>query len=86
VDKKEAVKMVNELVNHIRNDFLRANPLFSKHILVDLWWIHFEGNLQMIIKTTELYVYLSKNERYTRELNKVKIKPIPPAYLPHNIQ
>jgi hypothetical protein len=82
MDKKQGVKMMNELVNHIRNDFLRANPLFSKPILVDLWWIDFEGNLQMIIKTTELYVYLCKNERYPCELNKVKIKPIPPAYLP----
>jgi len=36
----------------------------------------------MIIKTTELYVYLCKNERYPRQLNKVKIKHIPPAYLP----
>jgi hypothetical protein len=36
----------------------------------------------MIIKTIKLYVYLCKNERYPRELNKVKIKPIPPAYLP----
>jgi prefoldin subunit 5 len=81
-DKKQGVKMVNDLVNYIRNDFLRANPLFSKPILVDLWWIDFEGNLQMIIKTTELYVYLCKNERYPSELNNIKINPIPPAYLP----
>jgi hypothetical protein len=36
MDKKKGVKMVNELVNHIRNDFFRANSLFSKPILVDL--------------------------------------------------
>jgi len=35
----------------------------------------------MIIKTTELYVYLYKNERYPSELNNIKINPIPPAYL-----
>jgi hypothetical protein len=29
-----------------------------------------------------MYVYLCKIERYPRELNKVKIKPVPPAYLP----
>ncbi len=49
VDKKKGVKMVNELVNHIRNDFLRANSLFSAPILGDLCWIDFEDNLQMII-------------------------------------
>lgn len=81
-DKKIGVKMVNDLIKHIRDNFLRINPLFSKPILVDLWWIDFEGNLQMIIKTTELYVYLCKNERYPKELNNIKINPIPPAYLP----
>jgi hypothetical protein len=69
-------------MNHIRNDFMRENPLFSKPLLVDLWWIDSEGNIQMIIKTNELYVYLCKCERYPSELNEVKIKPKPPAYLP----
>jgi hypothetical protein len=81
-DKKQGVKMMSELMNHIRNYFIREYPLFSKPLLVDLWWIDFEGNLQMIIKTTELYVYLCKGERYPSELNKIKIKPKLPAYLP----
>ncbi|CAM2730222.1 unnamed protein product [Rotaria socialis] len=81
-DKKEGAKLVNELLNYIRNDFKRENPSFSKPILVDLWWFDLEGNLQMIIKSTELYVYLCKKERYPSELNNIKINPIPPAHLP----
>ncbi|CAF2957415.1 unnamed protein product [Rotaria sp. Silwood2] len=62
--------------------FLTQNPCFSKDILVDLWWIDPEGNIQLIIKTTDLYVYLCKKDRYPNQLNNVKINPIPPNHLP----
>ncbi|CAF3342598.1 unnamed protein product [Rotaria sp. Silwood2] len=81
-DKKQGVKLVNELLKYIRNDFLFENPSFSKQILVDIWWIDLEGNMQLIIKTTELYVYLCKKERYPDELINIKINPIPPTHLP----
>ncbi|CAF3749625.1 unnamed protein product [Rotaria sp. Silwood1] len=81
-DKKQGVKMVNELMKYIKNDFLCAYPLFTKPLLVDLWWIDLEGNLQMIIKTTELYIYLCNKDRYPNELFNFKIKPSPPAHLP----
>ncbi|CAF3794175.1 unnamed protein product [Rotaria sordida] len=81
-DKKQGVKMVNELMKYIKIDFLRAYPLFTKPLLVDLWWIDSEGNLQMIIKTTELYIYLCNKDRYPNELFNFKIKPNPPAHLP----
>jgi hypothetical protein len=38
--------------------------------------------LQIIIKTTELYVYLCKQERYPKELNDIKLTPHPPSHLP----
>ncbi|CAF4589736.1 unnamed protein product [Rotaria sp. Silwood2] len=38
--------------------------------------------MQLIIKTTELYVYLCKKERYPDELINIKINPIPPTHLP----
>ncbi|CAM4833802.1 unnamed protein product [Rotaria magnacalcarata] len=82
-DKRQGVKLVNELISYIKNDFLHENPFFSKPILIDVWWIDLEGNLRMIIKTTELYVYLCKKERYAKELINIKINPIPPVHLPY---
>ncbi|CAF1170020.1 unnamed protein product [Rotaria sp. Silwood1] len=81
-DKKQDEKLVNELLKYIRNDFLYENLSFSKPILVDTWWIDFEGNIQLIIKTTELYVYLCKKERYPSELINININPISTTHLP----
>ena len=81
-DKKQGVKIVNELMKYVKNDFVRAYPLFAKPLLADIWWIDSEGNLQMIIKTTELYIYLCNKDRYPNELLNFKIKPNPPAHLP----
>ncbi|CAF4792174.1 unnamed protein product, partial [Rotaria sp. Silwood2] len=36
----------------------------------------------MIIKTTELYIYLCNKDKYPSELFNFKIKPNPPAHLP----
>ncbi|CAF1135953.1 unnamed protein product [Didymodactylos carnosus] len=56
--------------------------MFSKPLLVDLWWIDPQGNVQMVIKTTELYVYLCKQERHPKTLNNTTIIPHLPAHLP----
>ncbi|CAF4010967.1 unnamed protein product [Rotaria sordida] len=81
-ERKEGKKLINDLMKFITRGFLTQNPCFSKDIFVDLWWIDLEGNIQLIIKTTDLYVYLCKKDRYPNEVNHVKINPIPPTRLP----
>ncbi|CAF1547104.1 unnamed protein product, partial [Didymodactylos carnosus] len=81
-DKKDGVKLINDLIKYIKVDFTTQNPMFSKPLLVDLWWIDPQGNVQMVIKTTELYVYLCKQERYPKTLNNTTIIPHLPAHLP----
>ncbi|CAF4475284.1 unnamed protein product [Rotaria magnacalcarata] len=58
------------------------NLRLSDDILFDLWWIDVDGNIQIIIKSTDLYVYLCKSDRYPKEVHNIKIKPIPPIHLP----
>ncbi|CAF3320914.1 unnamed protein product [Rotaria sp. Silwood2] len=81
-NRKDGTKLINELIKSITSDFLIQNPRFSHEILFDLWWIDADGNIQIIIKTTDLYVYLCKRDRYPNQLNNVKINPIPPTHLP----
>ncbi|CAF1130663.1 unnamed protein product, partial [Didymodactylos carnosus] len=81
-DKKIALKIVNELFVYIKDDFRRQNPTYALPLLADLWWIDGKGNLRMIIKSNEIYVYLTKKERYPKELLKIKLNPHPPQRLP----
>ncbi|CAF1128488.1 unnamed protein product, partial [Didymodactylos carnosus] len=81
-DKKIALKIVNELFVYIKDDFRRQNPTHASPLLADLWWIDGKGNLRMIIKSNEIYVYLTKKERYPKELLKIKLNPHPPQHLP----
>ncbi|CAF1235139.1 unnamed protein product [Rotaria sp. Silwood1] len=80
--RKEGTRLINDLIKFITPGFLNQNPCFSKDIFVDLWWIDPEGNIQLIINSTDLYVYLCKKDRYPNQLNNVKINPIPPNHLP----
>ncbi|CAF4113469.1 unnamed protein product, partial [Rotaria sp. Silwood1] len=82
IDKKQGQKLIMNLIKSIKSDFITQNPKFNKIILFDLWWIDSNGDLQIIIKTTELYVYLCKTERYPKELNGIKIIPHHPSHLP----
>ncbi|CAF4950596.1 unnamed protein product [Rotaria sp. Silwood1] len=82
IDKKQGQKLIMNLIKSIKSDFITQNPKFNKIILFDLWWIDSNGDLQIIIKTTELYVYLFKTERYPKELNGIKIIPHHPSHLP----
>ncbi|CAF2812334.1 unnamed protein product [Rotaria sp. Silwood2] len=81
-DRKDGTKLINELIKFITPGFLIQNPRFSHDILIDLWWIDPDGNIQLIIKAIDLYVYLYKRDRYLNQLNNVKINPIPPTHLP----
>jgi hypothetical protein len=74
--------LINDLIKFITPGFLIQNPRFSHDILFDLWWIDPDGNIQIIIKTTDLYVFLCKLDRYPNQLNNVAINPIPPTHLP----
>ncbi|CAF3260306.1 unnamed protein product [Rotaria sp. Silwood2] len=66
-DRKDGTKLINELIKSITSDFLIQNPRFSHEILFDLWWIDADGNIEIIIKTTDLYVCISVQ---TRSLSK----------------
>ncbi|CAF1120850.1 unnamed protein product [Rotaria sp. Silwood1] len=81
-ERKEGTRLINDLIKTITPGFLTQNPCFSNDIFVDLWWINPEGNIQLIIKSTDLYVYLCKKDRYPNQINNVKINPIPPNHLP----
>ncbi|CAF4381649.1 unnamed protein product [Rotaria sp. Silwood2] len=81
-DKKNGQKIITDLIKAIKPDFIIENPKFNKVILFDLWSIDSNGDIQIIIKTTELYVYLCKSERYPKELNGVRIVPHHPPDLP----
>jgi hypothetical protein len=81
-DTKQGSKLINELIKSIKTKFLYENPMFTKPLLFDLWWIDPAGDLQIIIKTTELYVFLCKQERYPKELIDIKLTPHPPSHLP----
>ncbi|CAF4570417.1 unnamed protein product [Didymodactylos carnosus] len=61
---------------------LVKNPSFRNIPIFDLWWIDLNGDLQIIIKTTELYVYLCKPDRYPKQVNGITITPHPPSHLP----
>ncbi|CAF3578927.1 unnamed protein product [Rotaria sp. Silwood1] len=82
IERKEGTRLINDLIKSITPGFLTQNPCFSNDIFVDLWWIDPEGNIQLIIKSTDLYVYLCKKDRYPKQINNVKINPIPPNHLP----
>ncbi|CAF1429444.1 unnamed protein product [Adineta steineri] len=81
-DPKQGSKLINELIKSIKDDFMIKNSSFSKPVLFDLWWINPQGDLQIIIKTIELYVYLCRRERYPKELLNIKLDPYPPKHLP----
>lgn len=81
-DRKDGTKLINDLIKFITPGFLIQNPRFSHDILFDLWWIDPDGNIEIIIKTTDLYVFLCKLDRYPNQLNNVAINPIPPTHLP----
>jgi len=71
------------LIKYIKTDFLSENPMFSKPLLFNIWWIDSVGDLQIVIKTTELYFYLCKQERYPKQLLiDIKLIPHPPSHLP----
>jgi hypothetical protein len=70
------------LIKSIKTDFIAEDAMFSKPLLFDIWWIDPGGDLQIIIKTTELYVYLCKQERYPKELIGIKLIHHPPSHLP----
>ncbi|CAF2202146.1 unnamed protein product [Rotaria magnacalcarata] len=74
--------MINDLITYITPGFRMQNLRLSDDILFDLWWIDVDGNIQIIIKSTDLYVYLCKSDRYPKEVHNIKIKPIPPIHLP----
>ncbi|CAF1102001.1 unnamed protein product [Didymodactylos carnosus] len=76
-DKKKAAKMINELIS-----FIKARFSFSTEILFDSWWIDLSGDVQILIKNTELYVCLCNNERYPEHLNGTEISPVLPLHLP----
>ena len=59
-DKKQGQLIVNDLIKSIIPDFRKEYPRFNKTILFDLWWIDPKGDLTIIIKTTELYVFMCK--------------------------
>lgn len=81
-DKKQGQKLITELIQLIKPGFMTENPKFNKTILFDIWWIDANGDLQIIIKTLELYVYLCKTDRYPKEVNGTKIVPSCPLHLP----
>ncbi|CAF4121770.1 unnamed protein product, partial [Adineta steineri] len=81
-DPKQGSKLINELIKSIKDDFMIKNSSFSKPILFHLWWINPQGDLQIIIKTIEPYVYLCRRERYPKELLNIKLDPYPPQHLP----
>ncbi|CAF1166284.1 unnamed protein product [Didymodactylos carnosus] len=67
-DKKQGQKLVTELLKFIKDDFSHQSPSFRNIPIFDLWWIDLNGDLQIIIKTTELYVYLCKPDRYPKDV------------------
>ncbi|CAF1544419.1 unnamed protein product, partial [Didymodactylos carnosus] len=81
-DQKEGAHLVHSFSNYIKNDFLTQNPMYRKPIQFDVWWIDSQGNLHIITKETDIYIYLSKIERYPVELNNIKLQPYPPSHLP----
>jgi len=70
------------LIKYIKTDFLSENPMFSKSLLFDIWSIDSIGDLQSVIKTTELYIYLCEQERYPKELIDIKLIPHLPTHVP----
>ncbi|CAF1328687.1 unnamed protein product [Didymodactylos carnosus] len=58
------------------------NTNFRQSILFDLWWIDTDDHLHIVIQTTEIYVYLCKKDRWSKEVDGIKIFSFPPAHLP----
>ncbi|CAF0986804.1 unnamed protein product [Didymodactylos carnosus] len=81
-NQKNAAKLVCEILNYVKSDFTKLNPVYSKPLLFDMWWIDGSGYLQMIIKSIELYVFLCNKERYPQELMNMKLTAHPPQHLP----
>ncbi|CAF1227955.1 unnamed protein product [Didymodactylos carnosus] len=80
--KETAVKMSTDLIEHIKNDFRRENPNFMGALLFDSCWIDSTGDVQLLTKTTALYVFLCRKDRYPRKLCDIEVMPLPPRHLP----
>lgn len=81
-DQREGSKFIQAFINCIKSDFYNQNVSYNKPLLFDLWWIDKEGNIRIIVKSTEINVYLSQANRYPKQVNDIKITPYPPKHLP----
>ncbi|CAF1292848.1 unnamed protein product [Didymodactylos carnosus] len=81
-DPKQATKFIQELTNSIKPEFLKQNPMYSRAVQFDLWWLDKNNDLEIIIKSTELYVYLCKPDRFPKKIMNIELKSSPPKHLP----
>ncbi|CAF0855382.1 unnamed protein product [Didymodactylos carnosus] len=80
--KETAIKMSSDLIEHIKNDFRKENPNFLGALLFDSCWIDSTGDVQLLTKTTALYVFLCRKDRYPKKLCNIEVTPLPPRHLP----
>ena len=81
-DTPHGAKIINGLISHNKKDFATKNPNCSRPLMFDVWWIDGKGDIQIIVKSTELFVHLCNAENYPKELANTKITPHPPKHFP----
>ncbi|UJR06880.1 hypothetical protein I4U23_011169 [Adineta vaga] len=61
--------------------FKNKNSSQKDQIGCDLWWINKEGELVLITKNLELYIYFCDVRHYSEEINDIRLTPILPLLL-----
>ncbi|CAF0909408.1 unnamed protein product [Didymodactylos carnosus] len=56
--------------------------MYLSAVQFDLWWLDKNNDLEIIIKSTELYVYLCKPDRFPKKIMNIELKSSPPKHLP----
>ncbi|CAF0874177.1 unnamed protein product [Didymodactylos carnosus] len=81
-DAKQGSKFIQEFIGYVKTDFLKQNSVYSRAVQFDIWWIDLNGNMQFVVKFTELYVYLCNDKRYPKKIMNIKLTPNTPKHLP----
>jgi hypothetical protein len=82
VQKQNGAGFVQSLIKHIEKKFKNENPMCKNLLAFDAWWINTEGDMVLLTKCIEIFIYLCITTNYPNEINNIKIEPQLPKKLP----
>lgn len=82
INHNEGAKLIKELVNKIKINFLKINKYYERPIGFDSWSIDKQGAMICYTNEIELFVYLWNVVNFPTKVLDTEIIPVPPIHLP----